>query len=234
MFTRITALPLAATAVLCLAQAGNATAAVVNDEILATGISLSSNVPAPNPDPSAFAVYNSLPAQDIYGNAFTCSSCSSKVLLNDAGRNFNFYDDYIFSVGPATVDSVSSTISLNNSLALNNLEMRLYTFDGTTLLPVTGNSPPGLKSGSAGVGGWSTPLDFSAGPESGEVSVLHNVMLTSGTYVLEVRGDVMGSSGGSYSGTLNLTPVPIPAALPLMLSGLGLLGGAARKRFARS
>jgi hypothetical protein len=54
-------------------------------------------------------------------------------------------------------------------------------------------------------------------------------MLNAGTYVLEVRGNVVGSAGGSYSGNLNLVPTPLPAALPLLLSGIGLLGGVIRR-----
>jgi hypothetical protein len=57
--------------------------------------------------------------------------------------------------------------------------------------------------------------------------------LTGGPYVLEIQGDVTGTSGGTYTGSLNLNPVPLPAALPLLLSGLGLLGGTLRKRFTR-
>jgi hypothetical protein len=54
--------------------------------------------------------------------------------------------------------------------------------------------------------------------------------LAAWTYVLEVRGNVTGTSGGSYSGTLNVAPVPLPAALPLLFSGLGLLGGGLARR----
>jgi hypothetical protein len=230
MALRMTAAASAVVAILTLTGTGTAAAATLNDESLATGIALSAGFPAPNP--GAITVYNSLPVTDTYGNAFTCSACASKVLVTDAGSSFNFYDDYVFTVGPATIDAVSSTISLGKSLSLDNLEMRLYTSDGSSV-PVLGNSPPGLKSGNPTNGGWSAPIDFSAGSQSGQISVLNDVMLSSGTYVLEVRGDVTGTSGGSYSGTLNLTPVPVPAALPLLVSGLGLLGGLVRKRVAR-
>jgi hypothetical protein len=64
-------------------------------------------------------------------------------------------------------------------------------------------------------------------------TVLNPTTLAAGTYVLEIRGDVTGSDGGTYSGSLNLNPVPLPAALPLLLSGFGLLGGTLRKRFTR-
>jgi hypothetical protein len=62
------------------------------------------------------------------------------------------------------------------------------------------------------------------------VDVLPQTTLAAGTYVLEIRGNVTGTSGGGYGGVLNLTPVPLPAALPLLLSGLGLIGAAARRR----
>jgi hypothetical protein len=172
--------------------------------------------------------YTTLPATDTFGNSFGCQSCSSSVLVTvgsgSAATNYNFYDDFEFTVAAATIDSVSSTINLQNLLQVDNLQMRVYTAAGNSPLPVLG-PVNGLQ------GGWSKPVNFTVGSESGEISALSDVMLGAGTYVLEVRGDVVGSSGGSYSGNLNLSPVPLPAALPLLISGLGLLGGLVRKRF---
>src|ERR1700744_3734870 len=46
-----------------------------------------------------------------------------------------------------------------------------------------------------------------------------------GTYDLQIRGDVLGPPpSGGYGGSVTFTPVPAPAALPLLLSGLALLG----------
>jgi hypothetical protein len=53
--------------------------------------------------------------------------------------------------------------------------------------------------------------------------------LNAGTYDLQVRGTTE-ALGGSYSGVMNLTPVPLPAAFPLLLSGLGMLRGLRRRR----
>jgi hypothetical protein len=55
------------------------------------------------------------------------------------------------------------------------------------------------------------------------VDVLPTTNLSAGTYVIEVRGTVSGSSGGNYTGSLNLTPVPLPAGLPSLMGGLALL-----------
>jgi len=41
-----------------------------------------------------------------------------------------------------------------------------------------------------------------------------------------------GAAGGSYGGTIAFTPVPLPAALPLLPSGFGVLGGFMRRRVA--
>lgn len=53
--------------------------------------------------------------------------------------------------------------------------------------------------------------------------------LHSGTYYLEITGDIV-SNGGSYSGVLTTTPVPEPTGWALMLAGLGAMGVLARRR----
>lgn len=155
----------------------------------------------------------------FYGDTF---SAPTTAITASPGAAWGFYDDFIFSVtGPASVDSVTSTINLG-SLSVSNLEVRLYS--------EAGNSPPVLGTPNGTVwSSWSTPI---SGGLTGSYSVL-NTDLAAGNYVLEVRGNVTGSSGGSYSGTLNVAPVPLPAALPLMLSGLGMVGAMARRRSIR-
>jgi hypothetical protein len=169
--------------------------------------------------------YTNLPATDTFSNSFGCQACGASVLLNSGGNNFNFYNDFEFTVASSTIDAVSSTINLQNLFQIDNLQMRVYSVAGNSTFPALG-PVNGLQ------GGWSTPVNFTAGPESGEISALSDIMLGAGTYILEVRGDVIGTAGGSYAGNLNLSPVPLPAALPLLISGLGLLGGLARKRLA--
>jgi hypothetical protein len=61
---------------------------------------------------------------------------------------------------------------------------------------------------------------------------INPTMLGAGSYVLEISGTSSGSIGGNYTGSLELQAVPLPAALPLLLSGFGLVGGLRRRRTA--
>jgi hypothetical protein len=190
---------------LCLAVTENATAATLSYEETVSGITGS----------GAVTDYSQLPVSDFFGNTL---GKASGTLGAPADPGFTFYDDYVFTVSSSTVDAASFLLNEGSTFAISDLQMRLYSTTGNTL-PVLGDSPAGLQAG------WSNPISA-----DGTTSNLATTMLTAGTYVLEVRGDVTGQSGGSYAGLIDLQPVPLPAALPLLLSGLGLLGGLARKR----
>ena len=198
--------PLTVAAGLCLAMTENATAATLSYEQTASGITGSGTV----------TDYSQLPVSDFFGNSL---GKASGTLGAPADPGFTFYDDYVFTVASSTVDAASFLLNEGSALAISDLQMRLYSISGNSL-PVLGDSPAGL------VANWSNPIST-----DGSQSDLARSMLTAGTYVLEVRGDVTGQSGGSYAGLIDLQPVPLPAALPLLLSGLGLLGGVASKRF---
>ena len=66
---------------------------------------------------------DTFPAQSVF---YTSSS----------GTQFSFYDDYVFTIGPATADSVTSTVSLGSTSDISNLEVRLYGASGNPSLPV--------------------------------------------------------------------------------------------------
>lgn len=54
--------------------------------------------------------------------------------------------------------------------------------------------------------------------------------LLGGAYTLKVMGDVLGTSGGAYGGTIQATPVPEPESYALMLAGLAAMTFVARRR----
>jgi hypothetical protein len=62
-------------------------------------------------------------------------------------------------------------------------------------------------------------------------STWHSVMdLTAGNYFYEVKGRATGSSGGFYSITSAVTPVPEPESYAMLLAGLGVVGSLYRRR----
>ena len=191
---------------LCLAQAQTATAATLSYEETVSGTT----------GAGAITDYSQLPVSDFFGNNLPKATGT---LGAPADPGFTFYDDYIFTVANSTVDAASFVLNEGSTLAINDLQMRLYTVAGNSPLPVLGDAPAGL------IANWSNPIS-----SNGSSTDLATTMLSAGTYILEVRGDVTGTAGGSYAGLIDLQPVPIPAALPLLLSGLGLLGGLARRR----
>jgi len=139
----------------------------------------------------------------------------------------SFYDDFLIQITNSQGSSIAGTINLNvpgDSAPLfdiTNFEARLY--------PYTGAAPtaPTVGSVAGALDFWSVSVTIDGTSET--VVDLPSTFLPMGSYVLELRGNVTGTQGGGYVGALQLTPVPLPAALPLLLSGLGLLGSAVRR-----
>lgn len=159
-----------------------------------------------------------VPGSDFFGNAFLAPTNPDF----PAAPSYGFYDDYIFTiVEDAIANAVASSVSLG-SLAVANLQLRLYA------LPVDfgGNKSPGGDCQGGCLVDWSPTL------VSGNVTytVMDPIALAAGSYVLEVRGDASGASGGSYSGVLNLAAVPLPGVAWLFGAALGVVGFWRRRR----
>lgn len=125
---------------------------------------------------------------------------------------FGFYDDFLFTIPAASANSMTSTIGLSNILGISGLQVRLYNAAQNSPLPVLG-TPNGVV-----IEGWTTLI----APGS-SISIIAPTNLNAGTYVLEVRGNVTGTAGGSYAGVLNVNAVPVPGTLWLFGSAAGVL-----------
>ena len=135
---------------------------------------------------------------------------------------WNFYDDYFFSTTTATANN-ATVISNFSTASVSNIQVRILASGGQSGTP---NPAPtlGIPTGGA-VDGWTAPLVGS----NGSLSILLPTGFASGSYDLQVRGEAIGTDA-SYGGNLQIAPVPLPAGLPLLLSGLGMLGGLVRRR----
>lgn len=163
-----------------------------------------------------------VPGSHTYGNSLP--SLNTPVYTTGGGQSFEFYDAYVFTITGASTNSLTSSINLGAFLGLDNFQVRLYELDGNATLPVLG-----APAGGTLLQAWSTAISYGPGM-TGSLAVIPEHFLNAGSYVLEVRGNVSGISGGSYSGVMNLTPVPLPAAAWLLFSGLGALGVMSRRR----
>ena len=141
---------------------------------------------------------------------------------NVTGTTFGFYDDYIFTIAAGQVDSITSTIDLAGLLGISNLQVRLFGVADASAPGTTGNPLGSL------IQSWSNTVSCGSGC-TGTIDVITPHTLSAGTYDLQVRGTT-DTLGGSFAGVLNTSPVPLPAALPLLLSGLGLLRGFTRRQ----
>ncbi len=158
---------------------------------------------------------------NFFGNSFGAPTTT----VPGSSPSEGFYDAFLFVVPQASIDSITTSIDLLSVSAISNLQVRLFDF---SLNPTP--SEPTDPVGPIVNAIWNhIPLP---GGAMETVDVLPTTTLMPGTYVLEVRGNVTGTFGGSYSGTVNVAPVPVPAALSLLLCGLGALGGAIRRRSA--
>ncbi|TDP81674.1 hypothetical protein EV672_107105 [Aquabacterium commune] len=139
-----------------------------------------------------------------------------------ATANFNFYDDYVFTMPGEDAHLTASAVSVNfnNLLGINNLQARFYavtdaltTGTPNTTLAYAWTTVTPLNGVTLNVTAFDTPLPLTAGVQ----------------YALEIRGLVYGPTA-SYGGNVNITPVPEADGLALALAGLTVAGWVASRR----
>jgi hypothetical protein len=152
------------------------------------------------------------PGSDFFGRTFNAPSRCC-VLNGTTPTGYGFYDDFVFQVTAGSVSSIVATLD-SASERIADLQERLYAVnvDGILNTVPTFGTPTGPV-----LHGWTDIGDGAS------INILDGI-LRGGEYVLEIRGNVTGSGGGSYAGTIDFSPsaVPVPTTLPMLLGGFAM------------
>lgn len=127
-----------------------------------------------------------------------------------------FSDLFTFTVPESSLNGVTATIGFGSILGLGSLGADLYAGILTNPLSIP-------SSATLIASGVTTPIT-SGSQTVGLSSVFGPITVAAGSYTLNIHGSVIGAFGGSYSGMLNVTPVPEPSSALALVAGLGLIG----------
>lgn len=148
------------------------------------------------------------------------------------GLSYGFVDTFVLNLPTGTASNYDISVNTcalmpSNCSGLTNLTARLYSYTATAgannNLTVGGVGAPPAGGGvvswtaSSGSGSLFDQTQFSAAVGEGE-------------YVLQIAGVATSAGGGSYTAGIGVSAVPLPAALPLLLSGMAGLGIMIRRR----
>jgi hypothetical protein len=121
-----------------------------------------------------------------------------------------FLDIYNFTITSADVGAAFSS-SASSTLDLSFSSFNLYAYGATTPLLIGKLTSEGKIDGGS-----------------------FEKVLGAGSYSLQIAGTVLGSKGGSYDGSVSVSPVPEPETWGMSLSGLMAIGFLAARRRAKS
>jgi hypothetical protein len=141
------------------------------------------------------------------------------------GQNGNFDNFWVFSINPAGNTAINAIFQPVNNIS--NFDVKLFGVTSDICAANTGTA-----------GGLCTALTLGAllddpGSNPNFVSNINFQTLNAGVYAFEVSGTISGLVAGqpaSYTGNLQVTPVPEPETYTLVLAGLGVMGVVARRR----
>jgi hypothetical protein len=184
---------------------------------------------------SAIQVVNVPPAQSFgFVDSFNQGAGSTNVQTGSnfgaaatgSGAPWNFQDNILFTTNGAQVQAQAIAQQTN----VSGLQIRIISLTGISDLQSYVTSSANAATLLGGKSPVVTVQDGWQNLQVGSVDVTATMAspIPAGSYVLQVRGEA--ASGSTYSGNITFTPVPLPLASWLLLSGMGGMGLLVRRR----
>jgi hypothetical protein len=164
----------------------------------------------------------------LFSQSFTAPNGSFAASSSINGASYGFITSYVLDVPPAMANAFVFSLNLSSAVGLENLSARLYEYSANGVMNLTLGGTGPLAAGSMDT--WSASVNPTGTNPVASTTLPTTHLNNGGEFVLEIAGLETGTQNGSLSGQLVVTPVPLPAALPLLLSSLAGLGLWGRRR----
>ena len=171
------------------------------------------------------------PGTYLFSQTFMNPNGSFAAASQINGQNYGFIASYVVDLAASMASTFVFSLGMTSTTGLENLTARLYAYNAV----VNGSAVQNLTVGDPGpppngglILGWSASSNGTLASTQ-----LPQTSVGAGWYVLQLAGIETGSSNGTYSGQLDVAPVsavPLPATLPLLLSGCAGLVALMRRR----
>jgi len=155
----------------------------------------------------------------LFSQSFTSPTGSFAGPGTVNGNPYGFVASYVIDVSPSMANAFVFSLNLSAANGLDDLTARLYEYSANGILNLVLGNVGALSSGALDT--WSASSNPSGLNPVASTTLPTTNLTNGGEFVLEIAGLETGTSNGAYSGQLAITPVPLPAALPLLLTSLG-------------
>jgi hypothetical protein len=177
--------------------------------------------------PNGSSTYN---LGDNFSAGEASFAAADTINIQGTHQAYGFVDTYVLNLPAGTTSNSDVSFAVcgtgSSCSGVMNLTARLYEYTAGGASNTNSVGSVGAPAGGSGtvVAAWTA----TQGLGTADFTQFQGAPVSGGEYVFQVAGQA-ASSGGSFAGVLNVTAVPLPAGLSMLLGGLLSLGAFARR-----